>query len=61
MKVSPSFRCEVSAYASRKNIYMELPMKIIEKNDDKLRGTLNGGGAMIELITPDGVTRLQAL
>jgi len=61
VKVLPSFRCEVIAHAPRKKIHMELPIEVLEKDKDRLRGTLNGGGTKIELIAPDGEIRFQAL
>jgi DUF4097 and DUF4098 domain-containing protein YvlB len=61
VRVLPSFQCEVISHALRKNIYMELPVEVIEKDKNLLRGTLNGGGSRVELISPNGEIRLQAL
>ena len=42
-------------------MYIELPVQVIEKGKDLLRGKLSGGGPRLELIAPDGEIRLQAL
>lgn len=61
IRVSPSFKCEMTAHALRKRIHMDLPIKIMEKDKNQMRGMLNGGGSKVELIAPDGEIRLQAL
>jgi hypothetical protein len=49
------------AHAPRKKVYMELPVEVVEKDKNLLRGTLNDGGAKLELIAPNGEIRLQPL
>ncbi len=60
-RVLPSFGCELIAHGSRKKMSIELPVEIIEKDENRLRGTLNGGGSKMQLIAPNGEINFQAL
>ncbi len=59
--VPPSFGCELIARGFRERMYIELPVEVMEKNKNLLRGMLNGGGPKLEMLAPDGEIRLQAL
>lgn len=61
VKVPPDFECELIARGSRKNMYIELPVEVMEKDKNLLRGMLNGGGATLEILAPDGEIRLQIM
>jgi len=61
VKVPPDFGCELIARGSREHMYIELPVEVMEKDKNLLRGTLNGGGATLEILAPDGEIRLQIM
>lgn len=61
VEAPPDFECELIARGSRKNMYIELPVEVMEKDKNLLRGMLNGGGATLELLAPDGEIRLQIM
>jgi DUF4097 and DUF4098 domain-containing protein YvlB len=62
LKVSPNFQCELTAHAPRKKVHIDLPIKILEKDKELLKGMLNGGdGATIELIAPNGEIQVQGV
>ena len=61
VKVPPDFECELIARGSRKNMYIELPVEVMGKDKNLLRGTLNGGGAKLEALASDGEIRLQTM
>lgn len=60
-QVSPKFQFDLMAQASKKKIHLELPIEITEKEKNYLRGTLNNGGAKINLVAPEGEIFVQAL
>ena len=59
--VLPSFACELTAHGSRNNMFIELPVEIVEKDKNRLRAMLNGGGSKMEIIAPNGEIRFRAL
>ena len=59
--VLPGFGCELTALGSREKIHIELPLEIIERDKNRLRGILNGGGGKMEVIAPDGDIRFHVL
>jgi hypothetical protein len=59
--VLPDFGCQLTAHGSRKNMHIELPVEIVEKDKNRLCGTLNGGGSRMEVIAPNGEIRFHAL
>ena len=60
-RVPLNFQCEVTIHAPGKKAYVELPIQVIDKDKNLLRGTLNGGGSKIQLIAPNGEIRFQPL
>jgi len=61
VEVLPDFGCELTALGSKERMYIELPMEIIERDKNRLRGILNGGGGKMEVIAPDGDIRFCVL
>ena len=59
--VLPSFACELTAHGSRNKMFIELPVEIVEKDKNRLRAMLNGGGSKMEIIAPNGEIRFHAL
>jgi DUF4097 and DUF4098 domain-containing protein YvlB len=59
--VPPSFGCELIVQGSRKKMTIELPVEIIEKDKNRIHGMLNGGGARLEMLAPDGQINFLAL
>ena len=59
--VLPSFACELTAHGSRNKMFIELPVEVVEKDKNRLRAMLNGGGSKMEVIAPNGEIRFRAL
>jgi len=59
--VLPDFGCELTALGSREKMHIELPLEIIEKDKNRLRGILNGGGGKMEVIAHDGDIKFYVL
>lgn len=59
--VPPDFGCELDAHCARKDMHVELPIEIIEKDKSRLRGMLNGGGSKMKVIAPNGEIRFYAI
>ncbi len=59
--ILPGFGCELIARGPRNKMSIELPVEVIEKDNNCLRAMLNSGGPRMEVIAPNGEIRLYAL
>ena len=59
--VLPDFGCKLTALGARERMHIELPLEIMERDKNQLRGILNGGGGKMEVIAPDGDIRFYVL